>query len=112
MTMAGGSNATKYITWRDDAGMTHVRDDAPADAVCVNLGSRCPLNSIDGDRFHVGTVLAIESSTFVCCTCTTLGVYSTTEHPLPARIITLTEDRLDYRVVDVCDQLVSKNSKT
>lgn len=106
-TRGGASQDTKCITWRDDAGVMHFHDDAPVDALCLDPGARCPLNSTEGGKFHVGTVLAIGSSTFVCCTCITLGVYSSVEHLLPDRIITLTEDRLGYRVTRIRDEVVS-----
>lgn len=98
MTELQSSSGTKSIYWRDDAGVVHVRDDVPADAVCLVVGQRCPVN--DADRGHVGTVLAIGSSTFVCCSVVAADATSAVEHPLPSRIVVLTEGCRDYRVID------------
>ena len=87
-------NETKYIAWRDPSGCTHVRDDVPDDVICLELGGRCPH---DGESWgdpslrHYGRVLAIGSEDVVC---------SEGLHPIPARILMLTEDRTDYVIVE------------
>ncbi len=79
---------TKCITWRDPSGFTHVRDDVPDDVICLELGGRCP------SLRHYGRVLAIGSEHVVC---------SEGLHPIPARILMLTEDRTDYVIVETKD---------
>ncbi len=85
---------SKYISWHDPSGTIHVRDDVPDDAVCLDLGGWCPYNGVSwgsGTQTHFGRVLAIGSEHVVC---------SNGLHPVPARILMLTEDRTDYVIVE------------
>ncbi len=86
---------SKCISWHHPPGHVHFRDDVPDDAVCLDLGGRCPH---DGERWdgqdgprHFGTVLAIGSQHVVC---------SGGLHPTPTKILMLTEDRTSYVIIE------------
>lgn len=86
---------SKCISWHHPPGKVHFRDDAPDDAVCLDLGGPCPH---DGERWdgqnllrHFGRILAIGNQHVVC---------SEGLHPTPARVLMLTEDRTDYMILD------------
>jgi hypothetical protein len=85
----------KCISWHHPPGHIHFHDDIPVDAVCLDLGASCPH---DGERWngcntlqHFGVVLAIGSQHVVC---------SEGLHPTPAKILMLTEDRMDYIIIE------------